>query len=83
MKHRTWKFAVTTSYGIYFGTLEGIQENNESDNDAMKIVSNTVVTAMKRQISDIDILACFVSDKELYISAESGTLINFNIKLDF
>lgn len=76
---KTWKFAVTTPEGIFNGELEGRMEEGETNEQAMQALSNIVMDYLREQgVSKI--LACFVSDSELYINAPDTTLHPLNIE---
>ncbi len=79
---RTWKFAVTTPQGIYYGDLIGQMEPNETYEHAMQGVADTV-KAWLQDAGQLVILACFVSDKALHIDAPGTTFMELDLQKDF
>jgi len=80
---KTWKFAVVTQKGIYLGQVIGKQEEGETDQQALEEVSNVILDQCP-QLNIKDILACFVSDGELYVHAHPDTIdFVLNIELDY
>ena len=81
-KVATWKCAVTTPQGIFNGQLEGEIEPGETNDHAMQVVSGIVKGYLKSQgVSNI--LACFVSDSDLFIDAPDTELIALDIEEEF
>lgn len=87
MEHElyTWKFAVTTALGIYIGELHGELEPGETKEQAMKLVSEVVTGYLTTLMKTSEpILACFVSDNELFIAPmQHGTLYHLDITHPF
>ena len=76
---QTWKWAIATSHGVYDGEVAGELEPGETSEDAMKIIAPIATSEVTALFPDTKILACFVTDGNLFISCpQQHTLLKLD-----